>query len=274
MITFPNAKINLGLAVVAKRADGYHDLETVFYPVGIKDALEIVERSEPGCTLHVSGIQVTGNQEDNLVVKAYRKLEKQYGLKGVNIYLHKHIPFGAGMGGGSADAAFMLKLLNDHFNIGLSLDELERIAGELGADCPFFIRNTPVFAEGTGNLFSQIDFSLKGYYLAVVKPPVGVSTKDAFGGIVPRKPEHSVREIVETMPVERWKELLENDFERTVFPLYPELAQIKEQLYHSGALYACMSGSGSSLFGIFASEPADLKALFPDCFVWTGACEY
>lgn len=273
MITFPNAKINLGLSVVAKRADGYHDLETVFYPVGIKDALEITEREEPGCTLYVSGIQVTGNQEDNLVVKAYRKLEKTYALKGVNIYLHKHIPFGAGMGGGSADAAFMLKLLNDLFGIGLSLSDLERFAGELGADCPFFCRNVPVFAEGTGNLFSEIEFSLKGYYLAIVKPPVGVSTKDAFGGIVPHKPLHSVRETVATKPVESWKGLLENDFEHTVFPLYPELGRIKDQLYKSGALYASMSGSGSSLFGIFATEP-DLKGLFPDCFVWTGACEY
>lgn len=273
MITFPNAKINLGLSVVAKRPDGYHDLETVFYPVGIKDALEIIVREEPGCTLHVSGMEVTGNPEENLVVKAYRKLAARYALKGVDVYLHKHIPFGAGMGGGSADAAFMLCMLNDVFELNLTQAELEAIAGELGADCPFFCRNTPVFAAGTGNLFSDVNFSLKGYFLAVVKPQVGVSTKEAFGGIVPAQPLCSVKDIIEGQPVSEWKEVLRNDFEETVFPLYPQLAEIKQALYDAGAVYASMSGSGSSLFGIFEQTP-DVKTLFADCFVWTGACEY
>ena len=273
MITFPNAKINLGLSVIAKRADGYHDLETVFYPIGIKDALEIIVREEPGCSLFITGIPVAGDQEDNLVVKAYRKLSERFNLPGINIYLHKHIPFGAGMGGGSADAAFMVKMLNDYFSLGLSPAEIENAAGELGADCPFFCRNTPVFAEGTGNLFSPVDFSLKGYFLVVVKPPVSVSTKDAFGGIQPSLPENHVREIVSTLPVTEWKKVLKNDFEVTVFKLYPELAQLKTQLYESGALYASMSGSGSALFGIF-DQPTDLSARFAGCFVWEGACEY
>ncbi|MEG2945552.1 MAG: 4-(cytidine 5'-diphospho)-2-C-methyl-D-erythritol kinase [Bacteroidales bacterium] len=273
MITFPNAKINLGLSVVAKRPDGYHNLETVFYPVGIKDALEVIERPKPGCTLHISGIPVTDNQDDNLVVKAYRKLAERYPLKGVDIYLHKHIPFGAGMGGGSADAAFMLRLLNDQFELNIPGSELEAIAAELGADCPFFCRNRPVFAAGTGNLFSEVSFSMKGYFLVVVKPEVSVSTKDAFGGIVPCKPLFAVKEIVETKPVSEWREYLVNDFERTVFSIYPQLGAIKAKLYEAGAVYASMSGSGSSLFGIFDHEP-DVAALFPGCFVWTGACEY
>lgn len=271
MIKFPNAKINLGLSVVAKRNDGYHDLETIFYPVGIKDALEVVPNDNNTCNLHISGIQVDGNPESNLVVKAYRLLQERFQLPGVDIYLHKQIPFGAGMGGGSADAAFMIQMLRDLFSLPLSDEEVEHTAARLGADCPFFCRNVPVYAEGTGNIFSPVSVSLKGYRLVVVKPPKGVSTKDAFGKIVPQQPLLSVKEIV-GRPVEEWRGLLRNDFETTVFPLYPEIKAIKDRLYESGAIYASMSGSGSSVFGIFREEPS-LGDAFPGCFIWQGICE-
>ncbi len=271
MIRFPNAKINLGLSVVRKREDGYHDLETVFYPVGLKDALEVVPNEEGACRLFISGIQVADDPEKNLVVKAYRKLQERYGIPGVDIYLYKHIPFGAGLGGGSSDASFMLLMLKDLFSLPVSEDEIEEIAASLGADCPFFCRNIPVFAAGTGNLFTPVTVSLKGYRMVIVKPATGVSTKEAFGEIKPVHPEISVREIVKR-PIEAWKELLKNDFEETVFPLHPEIAAIKEKLYESGAVYASMSGSGSSVFGIFKEEVSLLNC-FPDCFVWQGECE-
>ncbi|MGL4293674.1 MAG: 4-(cytidine 5'-diphospho)-2-C-methyl-D-erythritol kinase [Bacteroidales bacterium] len=272
MITFPNAKINLGLSVVAKRADGYHNLETVFYPIGLKDALEVIPRADGKCVLHLSGIQVGGSQEDNLVVKAFRMVEQKYNPGGVDIYLYKHIPSGAGMGGGSSDASFMLLLLNDLFSLGMSQQELEEMSGKLGADCPFFCRNVPVYAEGTGNEFESVDFTLKGYYLVVIKPDVFVSTKDAFSGITPRVPLQNVKDIVTGMPVEEWKIGLKNDFEETVFARYPRLAEIKNTLYEAGAIYASMSGSGSSLFGIF-DHPVSLKERFPNDFVWEGICE-
>ncbi|MEG1586566.1 MAG: 4-(cytidine 5'-diphospho)-2-C-methyl-D-erythritol kinase, partial [Bacteroidales bacterium] len=224
-------------------------------------------------SLFVSGIQVTGDQEDNLVVKAYRKLQSQYNLPGIDVYLHKHIPFGAGMGGGSADAAFMLKMLKDYFGLSVSAEELEVLAGELGADCPFFCRNKPVFATGTGNVFSPVRFSLKGYHLVIVKPAVSVSTKEAFSGITPVCPQQSVRDIIEKLPIQDWKACLKNDFEKTVFKHHPELERIKNLLYGQGAVYASMSGSGSALFGIFNQE-INAKSLFPDCFVWEGPCEY
>jgi 4-diphosphocytidyl-2-C-methyl-D-erythritol kinase len=264
MITFPNAKINLGLAVTARRPDGYHDLQTVFYPLAeVCDALELVRRSEPGITLHQSGLAVDAPAADNLVCRAFELLRADYDLPGVDVWLNKQIPFGAGMGGGSADAAFMLRMLNDEFALGLSLEQLEGYAARLGADCPFFCRNTPVYAEGTGNLFSPVALSLSGMWIVVVKPPFGVSTREAFGGIVPRAMLSEaaraelcdVREVVETMPVGAWRGRLVNDFETTVFRHHPRLALIKEELYARGALYASMSGSGSTIFGIFDREP-------------------
>ena len=274
MIRFPNAKINLGLAVTERRPDGYHNLQTVFYPVQVCDALEVVRRAEPGITLHESGLAVGTASADNLVCRAYRLLAEEVGgLPGVDAYLNKQIPFGAGLGGGSADATFMLLMLNDEFHLGLSPERIEALSARLGADCPFFCRNVPVYAEGTGNEFTDLNLSLRGHYLVLVKPPFGVSTKEAFGGIVPQRPEHSVREVVETMPVSAWRGLLMNDFERTVFPLYPELASIKERLYAQGALYASMSGSGSTMFGIFASKPELPEGVFDGCFVRVLECK-
>jgi 4-diphosphocytidyl-2-C-methyl-D-erythritol kinase len=250
MIIFPNAKINFGLNVVSRRADGYHNIETVFYPVPLCDALEIVPAANGETTFTQSGIQVDGDAENNLVMKAYRLLSRDFSLPPVDIYLRKQIPFGAGLGGGSADAAFMLKLLNDFADLGLSEDELENYASRLGADCSVFIRNKPVFAEGTGNIFSPTDLSLRGYTLVLIKPEIHISTKDAYAAICPHKPEHSIKDIIQ-MPVSEWKNLLVNDFEEGVFAREPAIGKIKQELYDAGAIYASMSGSGSSVYGIF-----------------------
>jgi 4-diphosphocytidyl-2-C-methyl-D-erythritol kinase len=252
MITFPNAKINLGLNILKKRADGYHNLETVFYPVPVEDALEIkvTEGAEHKFILHQSGIAIAGKTEDNLAVRAYRLLDRDFDLPPVEIYLYKHIPLGAGLGGGSANAAFMLKLLNERLGLQLNTEQLEKYAAMLGADCAFFIKNTPVFAEGTGNIFSPISLSLKGYGLVIVKPDVFVSTRDAFSFICPRKPEYSLKEVI-THPINEWKGLMKNDFEESVFHQYPIIGKIKAELYKQGATYAALSGSGASVFGLF-----------------------
>ena len=254
MITFPNIKINLGLSITEKRPDGYHNLETVFYPVALEDAMEI--RTNPEAqqkfTLHQHGMEIAGNPENNLVVKAYLLLDKEFHLPPVEIHLYKHIPSGSGLGGGSSDAAFMLKLLNEHYNLQLSDNQLEDYAATLGADCAFFIKNTPTYAEGIGNIFSPIELSLKGYRIMIVKPDVFVSTREAFANIRPHRPEYPVREVIRR-PVAEWKDTLINDFEASVFPQYPVIGEIKEELYHQGAIYASMSGSGSSVFGLFAA---------------------
>ena len=255
MITFPNIKINLGLSITEKRPDGYHNLETVFYPVALEDALEIRTNHEAQqkFTLHQHGMEIAGNPENNLVVKAYLLLDKEFHLPPVEIHLYKHIPSGAGLGGGSSDAAFMLKLLNEHYNLQLSDKQLEDYAATLGADCAFFIKNTPTYAEGIGNIFSPIELSLKGYRIMIVKPDVFVSTREAFANIRPHRPEYPVREVIRR-PVAEWKDTLINDFEASVFPQYPVIGEIKEELYHQGAIYASMSGSGSSVFGLFAAD--------------------
>lgn len=252
MLTFPNAKINLGLNITEKRSDGYHNLETIFYPIPLEDALEIniAKESKQKFTLYQSGIVIDGNPEENLVVKAYSMLDELFKLPAIDIHLYKHIPSGAGLGGGSADAAFMLKLLNDTFDLKLSIEELEHYAARLGADCAFFIQNRPTFAEGIGNIFSPISLSLKSYYLVLIKPNVFVSTKAAFSLIQPRKPRISLKEII-AYPISEWKELMNNDFEESVFTQYPEIGEIKNQLYQQGAIYAAMSGSGASVFGLF-----------------------
>lgn len=260
MLCFPNAKVNLGLNVVSKRLDGYHNLETVFYPVAIKDALEVVPAAGEKGIFRQSGILLDGNPEQNLVIKAYSLLKKEYNIPEIDIYLRKNIPFGAGLGGGSADAAFMLKLLNNIYELHLSDDQLEALASRLGADCPFFIRNKPVFATGTGNIFTPVNLSLKGYYMVLVNPNIHVSTKEAYAMIQAQQPELSLIEIIKT-PVETWKENMINDFETGVFAQYPALSNIKEKLYESGAVYASMSGSGSSVFGLFKEE-TDLSKEF------------
>ncbi len=271
MIVFPNAKINLGLNITEKRPDGYHNLETVFYPVHIEDALEVVPLNKPDkeFKLQVFGTSIAGNPEDNLVVKAYYLLKERFNLPAISIFLQKNIPSGAGMGGGSSDGAFMLKLLNNKFSLNLSDDELEAFAAKLGADCPFFIKNKPTFATGTGNIFSEINVSLKGLYILIIKPEIFVSTRDAFSLIKPAFPEKNIKEIIQS-PVEEWKDNLINDFEKSVFAQYPEIGEAKEKLYKAGAIYASMSGSGSSLYGIFKSPVENPELIFQDYFIWQG----
>ena len=275
MITYPNAKINLGLNIVEKRPDGYHNLETIFYPINLQDALEVtkLENDESEYKLKVSGVPIEGEPENNLVIKAYRLLKKDFPEMGpIQIHMFKHIPTGAGLGGGSADAAFMIKLLNEKFNLNLSIEKMEEYAAILGADCAFFIQNKPVFASGIGNIFENINLSLKGYYIVLVKPDIFVSTKDAFAHITPMRPSQSLKEII-CMPVETWRATMKNDFEESVFKKYPEIAAIKDKLYDMGAIYASMSGSGSSVFGIFREQVEFIDEIFNGCFCRQRALE-
>lgn len=275
MITFPNAKINLGLNIVEKRPDGYHNLETIFYPINLQDALEVTRRenNDKEYTLHISGAPLEGEPEDNLVVKAYKLLKKDYpGLLPVDIHMYKHIPAGAGLGGGSSDAACMIKLLNDKFSLGLSTERMEEYAVKLGADCSFFIRNKPVFATGIGNLFEPVELSLKGYHIILIKPDIFVSTRDAFAEIKPVRPAVSLKEIVK-QPMETWKNSMKNDFEDSVFKKFPEIAAIKDELYDLGAVYAAMSGSGSSVYGIFKAPIENVEDKFCGCFCRQRALE-
>ena len=273
MITFPNAKINLGLNIVEKRPDGYHNLETIFYPVPIEDALEvnILNESYEKFRLHQAGLEIEGEAENNLVVKAYKLLDAEFNLPPVDIHLFKHIPSGAGLGGGSSDAAYMLKLLNEKFNLELTNETLEEYAARLGADCAFFIRNTPTYAEGIGNIFSPISLSLEGYQIVLVKPDIFVSTREAFAQIKPHRQTVPLKEVIK-YPMEEWRELMVNDFEESVFPQFPGIKEIKEKLYKQGAIYAAMTGSGSSVFGLF--KPEDTKTAEEDfgkkAFVYRG----
>ena len=258
MITHPIAKINLGLNVVEKRPDGYHNLETVFYPVRIYDAIEVFEMaadfpSEVDCDLKITNIHIDGDEQRNLVVRAYQLLKQDFPqLPRIHVHLHKGIPTQAGMGGGSSDCGYMLTLLNRQFGLGLSDEQLIGYAARLGADCSFFILNKPCYAEGIGEKLQPISLDLSGWYLAIVRPDIPVSTKEAFSLITPQHPEKNCRDVV-MQPVETWRDVLTNDFEKSVFALYPKIGQIKQRLYDLGAVYAAMSGSGSSLFGLFRS---------------------
>ena len=258
MITHPIAKINLGLNVVEKRPDGYHNLETVFYPVRIYDAIEVFEMaadfpSEVDCDLKITNIHIDGDEQRNLVVRAYQLLKQDFPqLPRIHVHLHKGIPTQAGMGGGSSDCGYMLTLLNRQFGLGLSDEQLIGYAARLGADCSFFILNKPCYAEGIGEKLQPISLDLSGWYLAIVRPAIPVSTKEAFSLITPQHPEKNCRDVV-MQPVETWRDALTNDFEKSVFSLYPKIGQIKQRLYDLGAVYAAMSGSGSSLFGLFRS---------------------
>lgn len=254
MLVFPNAKINVGLHVTEKRTDGYHTIETLFYPVkGLCDALEFLPASQVNFTL--TGLTLDCTPEHNLVLKAYSLLQKRYDLPPVNIHLHKGIPTGAGLGGGSSDAAFMLKALSDYFQLGLSGNELQQLASTLGSDCAFFIQNRPVMATGRGEIMEPFALDLSAYHLVLVKPSFGVGTTEAYAGIKPFKPATPLAGLI-SRPVEYWKEQVENHFEASVFARYPELATLKQKLYDAGAIYASMSGSGSALYGLFFEMPA------------------
>ncbi len=252
MIVFPNAKINIGLNVVSRRANGYHNLETIFYPVQLCDALEMVEAERMQLTS--SGITIDGPAENNLILKAYNLLRADFNLPPVHFHLRKVIPFGAGLGGGSADAAFALKMLNTYFNLNLGDAELETYATLIGADCPFFIQNKPVFATGIGNEFQDIQLDLTAYHIVILKPSFSVSTAEAYGNVSPANPKFGLTEISSTA-ISDWKYLVVNDFEKSVFEKYPQIAEVKQLLYDSGAVFASMSGSGSAVFGIFRHLP-------------------
>jgi 4-diphosphocytidyl-2-C-methyl-D-erythritol kinase len=260
MIVFPNAKINIGLNVVSKREDGYHNLETIFYPVKLADALELVESEKT--ELSISGIKIEGKKDDNLILKAYGLLKNDFDLPPVHFHLHKIIPFGAGLGGGSSDAAFTLKLLNKYFKLNLNSVELIKYAKKIGADCAFFIENKPAFATGIGDILSPVDLNLSDCEILLVKPPFSVSTPEAYKNIKPQIPSFNLKEI-NSVPVENWKEFITNDFEKSVFPLYPEIEEIKKSLYKMGALYSAMTGSGSSIFGIFRHLPVNPEYFLP-----------
>jgi len=262
MVLFPNAKINIGLNILRKRADGYHDLETLFYPVGLKDALEFAENGKNVVHFNSSGIELDIPPEQNIILKAYRLLQEKHTLPGLDIHLHKVIPNGAGLGGGSSDAAFFLKSLNEHFGLEISPDKLKHLAGKLGADCSFFLENTPCYATGRGEILTPVDVILKGYHLLLVKPPFGVDTKIAYSAVVPRTFTLDFKEII-TGPVTGWQDKIKNDFEPFVFAKYPELGVIKGRLTEMGALYVSMSGSGSSVYALFSQEPSLNKTGFP-----------
>ena len=274
MITFPVAKINLGLNVVEKRPDGYHNLQTVFYPVPIKDALEIVPMSEGfpsdvDCDLKVTNIHIEGDEQRNLVVRAYQLLKQDLPtLPRIHTHLWKGIPTQAGMGGGSSDCAYMIRILNESFELQLTDEQMQRYAAQLGADCAFFIKSVPCYAEGIGEKLEPISLDLSGWHIGVVRPDIPVPTKEAFSRIHPHYPSMNCREVV-MQPVETWRDNLVNDFEESVFTLHPEIGAVKEQLYKMGATYAAMSGSGSALFGLFKEQPGTLCQAFPDMFTFS-----
>jgi len=268
MITFPNAKVNLGLYVTERRPDGYHNLETIFCPVGLADALEILPSAS--FAFHTSGLDTGGDAEANLVVRAFRLLQQEFHLPLVKIHLHKVIPSGAGLGGGSSDAAFTLKMVNELFQLGLSTEQLESYAATLGADCPFFIRNKPALATGRGEVLTPFLIDLSGFQTVIVKPPFMVSTAMAYGLVTPRIPQYHPWETL-LLPPEKWQGLLKNDFEIPVFAKFPEIEAIKTAMITHGATYASMSGSGSAVFGLFRHIPEKLLSLFPeDHFVFCG----
>ncbi|HHX31725.1 MAG TPA: 4-(cytidine 5'-diphospho)-2-C-methyl-D-erythritol kinase [Bacteroidales bacterium] len=272
MICFPNAKINLGLNIVSQRNDGFHNLETIFYPINLKDGLEITNsNSNEQYQLFQTGIKIDGDPSSNIVIKALELVRNhsKVNIPNIDIHLLKKIPTGAGLGGGSSDAAFMLKLLNENYQIGLSNNELVELALQIGADCPFFLYNKPAFASGIGNQLEPIDLDLSGMYLLVVKPDVFISTKEAYSMITPKTPTLSLKDIV-NRPLNEWKELMKNDFEDSIFKKYPQICKIKQQLYELGATYASMSGSGSSLYGIFNKKP-NFQKLFSNNFTWLSS---
>lgn len=267
-ILFPMAKINIGLNVVRKRPeDGYHILQTLFYPIDWRDALEVIPNGTDRVTFHATGILIDGDPMNNLCVKAYNLLKERFpSLPGVDIHLEKQIPFGAGLGGGSSDGSHVLLALRKIFDLDITDSGLESIAARMGADCAFFIRQGSQYCEGVGHELESYPLSLKGRHIVVVKPPFGVSTKEAYSGVKPVQPETPLCEHLKR-PISVWRDCIHNDFEDSVFPLHPELQTVKETLYSHGALYASMSGSGSAMFGIFDTPQPDCQSWFPEGYI-------
>lgn len=249
MITFPNAKINIGLNIIEKRQDGFHNIESVFYPImDLFDVLEIIKSNELKFTS--SGITIPGNEADNLCLKAYHLIKADFDVKLVHIHLHKVIPIGAGLGGGSADAAFTLKLLNQLFELNITDDELINYARKLGSDCAFFIKNKPVYAYGKGDEFEEIDVDLSKYEIKIEYPNIHIGTSEAYAGVNPKPSNKNIKELIK-LPIKDWKNNIKNDFEDSIFPNHPQIKALKEKFYDDGAVYASMTGSGSAVFGVF-----------------------
>jgi 4-diphosphocytidyl-2-C-methyl-D-erythritol kinase len=269
MLVFPNAKINIGLRITEKRPDGFHNLQSCFYPIGWTDALEIIPAgADPETTFSSSGLVIPGGAATNLCVRAYNLLKADFSLPPVRTHLHKVVPIGAGLGGGSADAAFTLTLLNERFALGLTVVQLEDYARMLGSDCAFFVRNHPVYCLEKGDVFEPISLDLRGYYIVLIYPNLAISTADAYAGVRPRRPEVPLRDQLQA-PIHTWRDAVHNDFEDSLFTNYPILAQLKQQLYDLGAVYASMSGSGSTVYGIF-NAPVVVPNQFESYSVWQG----
>ena len=256
MLVFPKAKINLGLRITGKRPDGYHDIETLFYPVGLCDALEIV-RGPHGSEkdiLTITGNSIPGTPDDNIVLKSVRKFRETFPFPWLTIHLHKTIPVGAGLGGGSSDAASTLRTINRIFGLSVGTQKLKDIAAGLGSDCPFFIESVPAFASGRGEILTPAPFILNGYYIVLANPGIQAGTREAYAECKPALPDTSLMELV-NRPVEEWKDIVVNDFEEILFPKYPLIKKLKSAFYASGALFSSMSGSGSTVFGIYSEKP-------------------
>ena len=266
MITFPPCKINLGLNVIRKRHDGYHDIETCFYPVPWTDVLEILPAGH--LSFIATGNAIEGSENDNLCLRAFRLLQEEYSIPPVFIHLHKTIPMGAGLGGGSSDAAYTLRMLNAIFKLQLSTEVLRNLAARLGSDCAFFIDESPMIGKGRGEQLTPCEISLKEKFLLIVKPDVSVSTAQAYAGVIPLEPEEAILSILQ-QPLSVWKDKLENDFEISVFNQFPVIGDIKKKMIALGAAYASMSGSGSAVFGIFES-PVGVPPEFRKLQHWSG----
>lgn len=270
MLLLPNCKINIGLNIVSKRSDGYHNLETVFFPIPLRDNLEFkeIENEDVPYRLVSGGVPIEGKPEDNLIVKVYLDMKAEFNLPALELSLYKNIPMGAGLGGGSSDAAAMMKGLNEAYNLQLSAEDMEKRLAKFGADCPFFVRNKPAYATGIGDELTNCNVSLKDKFIVLVKPDVFVSTKEAYAHVTPKLPAIPLAEAIK-LPIETWKEQIVNDFEQSVFPFHPELPAIKQTLYDMGAVYASMSGSGSTMYGIFNRPTPEADEVFDKCFVYT-----
>lgn len=269
MICFPPAKINIGLNIIDKRADGFHNIETIMAPIGLCDVLEILPATSKRFSFHSTGLNIDGPPENNLCIRAYNLMRKAHQLPAVTMHLHKMIPMGAGLGGGSSDGTYTLMALNTLFGLNLDRRVLRDFALQLGSDCPFFLLKKTCYASGRGNLLENVTIDLEGTHIVVLKPQVSVPTAWAYSKFRGKCKNLNPATAV-LRPMEEWKELLVNDFEKIVFRKYPEIALLKEQLYHQGAVYATMSGSGSALYGIFRKPPLDISSVFPDTFVWQG----
>ncbi len=276
MLLFPNAKINIGLFITEKRPDGYHNIESVFYPAPVKDALEaVIDLTIPDGEIQfmTSGNEIPGDATNNLCLKVHREISKHYPLPGIKAQLHKLIPTGAGLGGGSADAAFFINLLNSLCQLNISQSRREEIAAQIGSDCSFFIQNKPAFCYGRGELSKPITLiNLKHLFLVTIYPNIHISTQEAYTGVVPTKPEFDLQTLNE-LPLREWKGVVKNDFEDSLFPKYPKLAMLKDELYQSGAVYAAMSGSGSTVYGLFESKTVLVNSLQSENIIYNGLME-